>query len=203
MKKIKTFTLALVVFMSISSVAVSAESPDTNFTDIEVGTVESAVSYDAIFEELKSDFEIIDQIEEDSAQEFYENNTDWIEDVNSKLENYLAAYPESERSGIIAKLMNINPMSRAYWGNFNWYNQGMRGGYWSFNMSPKMSTRLLRSVAEEGWNEIARSYNLHGNQSLYNQYMCHFDAFIESEWNIEAGRPNVSYAETIRKLCNP
>lgn len=135
MKKIKTFTLALLVFMSISSVSVSAESPDTNFTDVEVGIEDSAVSNDAMFEELKSDFEIIDQIEEDSAQEFYENNTDWIEDVNSKLENYLAAYPESERSGIIAKLMNINPMSRAV----NYY-------YWDIGTYDQGSTRLCWAI---------------------------------------------------------
>ncbi|MFV0331340.1 MAG: DUF2599 domain-containing protein [Dysgonomonas sp.] len=33
--------------------------------------------------------------------------------------------------------------------------------------------------------------------------MCHFDAFIEADWDIEKGRPNVSYLDTLLALCNP
>lgn len=33
--------------------------------------------------------------------------------------------------------------------------------------------------------------------------ICATDLFVESDWDIERGRPNVSYATTLAKLCNP
>lgn len=71
-------------------------------------------------------------------------------------------------------------------------------------MEPKMSTRMIRLIALDGWNELEDIYGELGSHGsgLFDQYFCHFDAFIESEWNIEKGRPDVSYLSTIRALCN-
>jgi hypothetical protein len=45
-----------------------------------------------------------------------------------------------------------------------------------------------------------------GNQywAMYDQFKCHAEyAYPEYVWNLEAARPNVSYARTVQFLCNP
>ncbi|UOQ46663.1 DUF2599 domain-containing protein [Gracilibacillus caseinilyticus] len=72
-------------------------------------------------------------------------------------------------------------------------------------MQPKLSTRLLKNYANTGWQALTKIYDYIGNGSsgLYDQYMCHFDLFIESDWDIEFGQRDISYPGTIAAGCIP
>ena len=72
-------------------------------------------------------------------------------------------------------------------------------------MNPTLSTRLLRPVANNGWSALKNTYRgiRYDNGSLGDQYYCHFEAFIASNWDIEEGRPNVGLINTILEACNP
>ena len=96
-------------------------------------------------------------------------------------------------------------MQKSYSNNFKWTKYSKRGKYWTYSMVPKASVRILRPVALQGYNELGRKYGSLGpiGGSLADQYFCHFDLVFEHEWNIEKGRPNISYPGTITKLCNP
>ncbi|MFV0503887.1 MAG: hypothetical protein ACK5LT_07970 [Lachnospirales bacterium] len=41
-------------------------------------------------------------------QEFVENNAQWLEDINVKLENYVNSFPKDDRSDVLKKLQGIN-----------------------------------------------------------------------------------------------
>lgn len=187
MKKIRFLVGALAIMTLMSTAVFASEVPqDTHIS-------------------LQDDIAIINEISADELEAFLEENAAWLESVNVELENYLMTYPEEERSDVIKDLQGFSPNARSSSSYFEWHSYTWRGGYWTYNMYPNMSTRLLRPLALAGWYELNDEYGYLGSlsESLANQYFCHFDAFIEFEWNIERGRPDVSYAETILKLCNP
>lgn len=191
MKKIISHFAGVLTIMTIMTTTVFATSGDME---------------QDVFSSLKEDIAIINQVSEEDLQSFAEENEEWIENVNLELENYLNTFPESERDDVIKQLQGVKANARAYSGNFEWYNYKKRGDYMTYSMYPKMSTRLLTSIGVHGWQELNRAYNNglgRDGGSLYDQYWCHFDAKIEAEWNIEVGRPDVSYAQTLKSLCNP
>lgn len=193
MKKMKTlFTLLLVAVMTITtSVSVFAEENTSKDAKSEVG-------------QLKADIAKIESVDYDDLKEFYNKNNEWIEDVNTNLEEYMTDIPQAERDNELKKLRGDNLYTLASVSDyFNSHTFHLRNGYWTYSMEPKMSTRLLRPYANAGWDELVDYYYSINTDSLQDQYMCHFDAFIESDWDIEQGRPNVSYAATLLALCNP
>ncbi len=169
-------------------------------------------------EQLLQDIALIESVDISDLKEFQNDNKKWIEDVNSRLENYISLVSDSKymRTTILKNLISesINKYlleddnymsSRSVSDYFNYNIYHFRNGYWTYSLQPKSSTRLLRYVAIEGWEELKGIYyaiSIDGG-SLYNQYMCHFDLVVEEDWDIERGRPHVLYFLTVLALCNP
>lgn len=158
------------------------------------------------YEQLKDDIQRVESIDRNNIEKFYNENEDWIEDVNNRLEGYLGNIPEDERDSVLLDLRNNGSFTlfspNTY---FNTLQYHFRGGYWTYSMTPKTSTRLLKSYADAGWRELQDFYSLirSDNGSLEDQYYCHYYARIEADWDIELGRPNVGLTRTIAALCNP
>lgn len=106
---------------------------------------------------------------------------------------------------------NVVPYSNAQYHDlyFEWSRYEYRNGYWTYSMVPKSDVRLLEIVAETAWIVLKDTWSISMGddpdviESLETQFMCHFHAKIEYEWNIEKGRPNVSMAVAILNGCNP
>lgn len=88
---------------------------------------------------------------------------------------------------------------------FKSYQYHYRGGYWTYSMEPKLSTRTLRPVCSNAWSKLKQTYpNIRNNESsLSDQYWCHFEAFIEAGWDIEEGCPDVGFSRVVLVRCNP
>lgn len=157
-------------------------------------------------EQLKADIALIEAVNPNDLKEFYNKNKEWIKDLNIRLEEYIADIPENQRDIILKELRGDGEYSiRSISDYFNSHTFHLRNGYWTYSMTPKTSTRLLWSYAAAGWVELGRYYAGIRNDdgSLYNQYMCHFDLVVDPNWDIEVGRPLVSYSATLLALCNP
>lgn len=174
---------------------------------IDVGAMDNTSIYNmTTYEQLKDDIQKIESVDTDNIEEFYNENEPWIEDVNNRLEEYLGNIPEEERDYVLIGLRNNGPFTIfSPFTYFNTLQYHFRGGYWTYSMTPKTSTRLLKSYADAGWRELQNFYSLirSDNGSLEDQYYCHYYARIEADWDIELGRPNVGLAKTILALCNP
>ncbi len=169
-----------------------------------VGTTQVAYANENIeFEQLKNDIKIINEVEESQLQEYYIENEEWILEVNERLDEYLESISDEEKIVVMAKLEGINPNSRSSTSRFEWHRFEKRSGYWTYSMVPKASTRILKAYATEGYNELNNYYGSFGTSSIKDQYWCHYQARIESEWNLEQGRPDVGLTNTILALCNP
>ena len=194
MKNVKrTLSLVLVGALSLM-MSVSAFAADAS--------VDTAPSE---YEQLKADVQLVQSVELSNVQEFAAENKDWLENLDARIEEYLSGYPESKHDSILTDLRGDGNARSAY-DYFDSYTYGLRNGYYTYSMVPKMTTRLLRSYAEAGWEELSNIYYYIENDtgSLYWQYMCHFDLFVEADWDIERGVPEVSsYAEMLTRLCNP
>ncbi|NMH70511.1 DUF2599 domain-containing protein [Bacillus sp. RO3] len=60
----------------------------------------------------------------------------------------------------------------------------------------------------DAWNKLyavhSSSSNWYNTGGMKDQFDCHATyARTKSRWNLEPSRPNVSYAETVAKACNP
>lgn len=195
MKKLKMMFSAVLAFVLVLTLA----SPAFALSNEGATTLSE-------YDQLKADIAIIENVELSELQEFQQENAEWIEEVNARIEAYLETIPAEERDSTLIELRGDNPNARSAYDYFDSYKYHLRGEYYTYTMTPKMSTRLLRSYAEAGWDELSSIYYYIRNDtgSLYWQYMCHFDLFVESEWDIERGVPEVSsYAAMIAALCNP
>lgn len=160
-------------------------------------------------EQLKVDFEIINNVPSDQQEEFIENNQEWIRDVEVRLESYLSDIPKEEQEAAILILLGGDPTQRNN-GNyyFNSHRFHMRNGYNTYSMDPTLTTRLFRPNMEAGWAFLQREYRgtfiSNDDNRLWNQYLCHWDLLVERVWDIEWERPRaVDYGTTITNLCNP
>lgn len=176
-------------------------------TPIDVGAMENTdINNTSAYEQLKDDIQRIESVDTDNIEEFYNENESWIEDVNNRLEEYLENIPEEEWDTVLTDLRN-NGRFTLYspYTYFNTLQYHHRSGYWTYSMTPKTSTRLLKSYADAGWRELRNFYSLirSDNGSLEDQYYCHYYARIEYQWDIELGRPNVGLIKTIAAFCNP
>ncbi len=86
---------------------------------------------------------------------------------------------------------------------------------WTLMVSPTRWARgwagngyLSYRVGAAGWKELYRKYRSRGLNTnlggMRDQFICHqqIGAFRKT-WNLDEWRPDVSYAQTIRDLCNP
>jgi hypothetical protein len=190
---LKTIVISLVVISSLGCPLIAFASGVTQ-TDEQ-----------SEFELLQADIAIINGLSENEIQEFASGNQEWLEELNTRIETYLADFPESQKDTILIELRGDNPRLRSMSDYFNSHEYHYRNGYWTYSMLPKLSTRLLWVYAEAGWNELVSAYTIGSTyyNSLFDQYQCHFDLFVEADWDIEKGRTDVSYAATLLALCNP
>ncbi|MDT9025074.1 MULTISPECIES: DUF2599 domain-containing protein [Rossellomorea] len=197
----KLIVLFFVAIMSLStSAAFAAENTKGNMN------VDQLKQEKTEIDKLEKDIAKIESVSPDELESFYEENKEWIADVNDRLDAHMASVPEDEKE---AELLNLRDgdnqfstmaVSSKY---FNDHYFHKRNGMWTYSMWPKTSTRLLRSYASAGWTELTNYYSNIDTNSLEDQYWCHFEAFIESDWDIEQGRPDVGLIKTIAALCNP
>ncbi|MFS1000861.1 DUF2599 domain-containing protein [Enterococcus casseliflavus] len=91
-----------------------------------------------------------------------------------------------------------------------------RDGKVSLSITPKaILTKNLPSgnggAAHIGnaWNKLLPKYkndkNWKNTNGMLDQYLCHaqWASGMKTPWNIEPWRPDVSYAATVAKACNP
>lgn len=97
-----------------------------------------------------------------------------------------------------------------YFSDFSWIT---RDGVKSLSLAP---TSYLRNAPgfelsvrmADAWNKLyavhSGSSNWYNTGGMKDQFDCHATyARTKSRWNLEPSRPNVSYAETVSKACNP
>lgn len=172
-------------------------------------------------------------ISPDILDDFIKENEDEIEELNERLEdyvygvvdqyvnqnqNFITRVEDVENSSYHVELLNKVLMdvfdkddvsSRS--GNgiyhdtyFKWSRYEKRGGYNTYSMVPKADVRLFKIMAQTGWGVLKDYYSIRTNvNGLEDQFMCHYYAKIEHEWNIEVERPDVGLVKTIAKFCNP
>lgn len=98
---------------------------------------------------------------------------------------------------------------------------GMNGKWRCLKLKPKLSLRaagvcayaglgviVSNSVANASWKAVYNKYHKSrywkNTKGMKNQYYCHFYfAFAKESFNLEPGRPSVSWQKTIKALCNP
>lgn len=101
---------------------------------------------------------------------------------------------------------------------------GMNGKWRCLKLVPKLSVRatgasgvcnfsalsaiVSNSVANASWNAVYNKYHnskyWKNTKGMKKQYYCHFYfAFVKKSFNLEPGRPNVSWTKTIKAKCNP
>lgn len=165
MKKMNKFCAMLLVAIMALTTPISAFAEEN-----------SSVNAVNEVEQLKKDIAKIQKVDPANVQEFYNKNKEWIADVNTRLEEYIADVPEDQRDIKLKELRGDNLVSIPSVSDyFNSYQYHQRGGYWTYSMTPKMSTRLLRTYANAGWDELSEIYYYIRNDSggLHDQYMCH------------------------------
>lgn len=88
---------------------------------------------------------------------------------------------------------------------------------WTFKVTPTGWARSITFIFNlpvsifagyAGWDELYARYKNHGLNTnlggMKDQYVCHLQfAPTKSTWNLDEWRPNVSYPDTVLKLCNP
>ena len=199
MKKMsKSFTLIVVAVMVMIITTTASVSAAETFTTNALSEVE----------QLKADIaEIESLVDRDNFQKFYRQNKEWIEDVNARLEKYMADIPKDQREIALKELRGENPYrTNAVSDDFYSHEFHLRGGYWTYSLHPKMSVRLWRPSCQAGWDALSTIYSSIAQSSpgssLHDQYWCHFDLVFAGIWDIERGREDVSYSMTLRSLCN-
>lgn len=169
------------------------------------------------FQYLQNAINKIDAIPSDEINQYLKENREWIDEVGVRLDSYLATIPEEQHTSTITRLLagnnKSNKLSASLSGNldeyFNSVKYHYRGGYWTYSLDPKWSVRLWGPTMEAAWEELGSVYSgvRNDNGSLWNQYKCHYDfdilGLIAGDWDLEEGRPLVSYADTVKALCNP
>lgn len=164
------------------------------------------------FEYLKAAIQKIDSVPEDEVSQFVQENREWIDEVDARLDSYLDEFSESDQQIEVANLVGDDVSTLAA-GNldeyFTYVECHKRGGYWTYSMDPKLSVRLLGSVMQAAWQELGNNYSgiRNDNGSLWNQYRCHwdYDAFgiVAGIWDLEVGRPVIPYEDMFAARCNP
>ncbi|MCL1934779.1 MAG: DUF2599 domain-containing protein [Defluviitaleaceae bacterium] len=234
-KQIKKFLVATLVFTNLfSATSVFAtnlyeeydkteilnEFENTNFSNQEYiniwGNINIPVTELATWEQLRSDLAIINSVLSENEEIFMLENSDWISEVNLRLENFLFNVSEEYHNDIIILLMGGNPLLRNSISNFFSSHQRnpLGDGSARYTFRPTFATRTLRATASNAWIAISnhysfpRVYNSSTISSLNDQYWCHFDFdfetfFFGATWDLETFRPNVGLWQTILALCNP
>lgn len=171
------------------------------------GAIIDDPAHSVAFEQLATDFVKVRNVPAEQYPQFIADNPEWIEEVGERLDAFLADLPEEERAGVLRQLMNRNPLQRA--GSLSDYFHShiyhVRGGWNTYSLDPVLSVRLWGPSMEAAWSALAAYYSpiANDNGSLWNQYKCHWDLVVEKVWDIERGRPLVSYPATLAALCNP
>lgn len=105
------------------------------------------------------------------------------------------------------------PACRSYFQSAIWrFDTGP--GLWSLSLTPTSCTRSLNGATSSTGlviDAVIRDHSgdphwLEGNNTrgVRDQIICHLAEFPnKSEWNVEPGRPDVGYGETVRRNCNP
>lgn len=173
------------------------------------------------FASLKHEVEYIDSLDVENIKEFYKSNENYFKDLENRLEKYASDNHITEEqvidrikssSGVQLKLKDellgteaLQASGKSMSDYFKSYQYHYRGGYWTYSMEPKLSTRTLRPVCSNAWSKLKQTYpRIKNNESsLSDQYWCHFEAFIESGWDIEEGCPDVGFGRVVLALCNP
>lgn len=172
-------------------------------------------------ESLKSEIEYLDSLNVENIKEFYESNEAYLKDLEFRLQKY-ASDNSMSTENLISSIMSsgtnlmsaeerllgtqVTPYSTKTMSDyFNSHTYHYRGEYWTYSMEPKMSTRLLRPVCANAWDVFKDEYPAVSNNenSLRDQYWCHFEAFFEAGWDIEEGCPDVGFIRVVFALCNP
>ena len=167
-----------------------------------------------VWQQLVEDFAIINAVAPEDEERFVTENQMWIEEVNTKLENFLESVPLEYHYELVIRLLGGNPLARHTLGNFfqwwAWRGTGQGGIY---TLRPSFTTMHFNSVASQAWASFFNAFDLRWHpfsvqNSLYNQFWCHFFLDVETmffggTWDLETWRPVVGTSDMIKNFCNP
>lgn len=79
---------------------------------------------------------------------------------------------------------------------------------WAQSLKYTLTPAGTLIAGQLGWDELYSKYKNKGLNTnlggMKDQYICHMQfVFGKDSWNLDEFRPNVSYADTVAKLCNP
>ena len=200
MKRAKNLFLLCIAFMLV-------------FGSFNVVHASESVAVDE-FEYLRAAFELVNSITEEQAEQFKAENEIWIREIGLRLDAYLSTIPAEQHDFVVIRLMGGNPFSRT--GNvdefftFHTFHPN-RGGFPTISVTPTWGVRLWGPTMRSGWNALVAQYPIMRGtsySSLWMQYECHwhYDAFgwfAGPTWDLEIGRPNVSWLQMTLSRCNP
>jgi len=212
MRKTLSFVLAFLIVLGVGVHANAQSSSDILIYNSEP----QLMPFDVLAEEIRA----LDRLEVSSIKEFYLQNKAYIRSLEESI-LLLQKQTGMPLNEVVNQIFNTGgerfatARKDALLGTrggtglisdyFNSCTYHYRSGYYTYSMEPKLSTRLLRPVCSNGWDALADAYDgiQNDNGSLSDQYWCHFEAFIEADWDIEEGCPNVGFLQTVLALCNP
>jgi hypothetical protein len=141
------------------------------------------------FDYLKNALSEIDSVPFGETDEYMEQNEKWIDEVGTRLDDYLAGFPAEKQDQIVKKLLNndfsasetgVNTLKQTNVSNFSmstmsatatashnvskyfnktWYSSN-RGGWKTYSMEPKWSVRLYGPTMKAGWTELGKKYSV-------------------------------------------
>ncbi|MSF58410.1 DUF2599 domain-containing protein [Turicibacter sanguinis] len=104
----------------------------------------------------------------------------------------------------------INYSARYLWDYFESIKWITRDGVVSLSLDPTALVRTNSYYMALAWNDVEAGYAHHfnwnnkNNQTMYWQFLCHFDfAKDKEQWNIEPHRNVDSYLKVVNAKCNP
>ena len=224
MKRFKVFSVATVLAIGYLQQPVSLFATYDDVKSEYSSTFSSSTFRQSEIEQLRADLDYIRNIEFDDLQEFFKENREWVEAVDNKLAEFLKIdhlHTLSSHNGYaelvkrLGLLYNADFSIESYGVErnvldlfFHWTRYQLRGGLMTNSMDPRANVRVLRTEARAAWTVLRNNYpNIRNNgheNSLYNQYWCHFEfGTFTRNWDIEEGRSDVSMNEVILARCNP
>jgi hypothetical protein len=75
--------------------------------------------------------------------------------------------------------------------------------------APQKWQPFQSTARESSWQEVIKmAPEVKNNNSMKDQYMCHWDGVsvvdpMKESWNLDIGRPDVGYFQTVVNACNP
>lgn len=141
------------------------------------------------FDYLKNALSEIDSVPFEETDEYMQQKEEWIDEIGTRLDDYLAGFPAEQQDQIVKNLLNndfsanetgLNTLKQTNISKFSmstmsatttashnvskyfkktWYSPN-RDGWKTYSMEPKLSVRLYGPTMKAGWTELGKKYSV-------------------------------------------